>query len=125
MKHNTICATCFLLLCCFSATVWHKEHRLHLKIYLFSQISLATHPQLTYPAGFQGWTASTTPGGSYATTGTLGADRVLVANSTAATPQVEISIIQWKNRFLNTGSLDLTIGLAIKTTGKTAHISGI
>jgi hypothetical protein len=40
---------------------------------------------LTYPAGFQGWTASTAPSGSYVTTGTLGADRVLVANSTAAT----------------------------------------
>jgi glucose-6-phosphate-specific signal transduction histidine kinase len=87
MKHITICAivACFTFFyAAFQQRYWHKEHRLHLKIYLFTKISLLafTHPQLILLISRLDRTA---PGGSYATTGTLGADRVLVANSTAAT----------------------------------------
>jgi hypothetical protein len=75
----------YFFLCCFSATVlaqgtspapqdlpFHKD---------FSKLAF-THPQLILLISRLDRTA---PGGSYATTGTLGADRVLVANSTAAT----------------------------------------
>ena len=72
----------------------------------------------TYPAGFQGWTASTAPGSSFNTTATLVADRALVASSTAATSSGNFHNYNGKIGFLNTGSLDLTIGFAFKTLGK-------
>ena len=72
----------------------------------------------TYPDGFQGWTASTSPGSSYNTSATIAADRVLVGSSTAATSSGNVHNYNGKIGFLNTGSLDLSIGLAIKTTGK-------
>ena len=72
----------------------------------------------TYPAGFQGWTASTAPGSSFNTTATLVADRALVASSTATTSSGNFHNYNGKIGFLNTGSLDLTIGFAFKTVGK-------
>ena len=74
----------------------------------------------TYPAGFQGWTASITPGSSFVTTGALVGDRALTPSGTAATSSGNVHNYNGKIGFLNTSSLDLTIGLAIKTTGKTA-----
>ncbi|RZJ50150.1 MAG: T9SS type A sorting domain-containing protein, partial [Flavobacterium sp.] len=74
----------------------------------------------TYPAGFQGWTAATAPGSAYNTSATLVADRALVASSTAATTSGNFHNYNGKIGFLNTGSLDLTIGFAFSTTGQTA-----
>ena len=73
----------------------------------------------TYPAGFQGWTASVLPTSSFVTSGTLVADRVLTASSTAGTTSGNVHNYNGKIGFLNSGSLDITIGLALKTTGKT------
>lgn len=75
---------------------------------------------ITYPAGFQGWTASTAPGSAYNTSATMVADRPLVASSTAATTSGNFHNYNGKIGFLNTGSLDLTIGFAFSTTGQTA-----
>ena len=74
----------------------------------------------TYPAGFQGWTAGTAPGATFLTSATLVADRALVANSTAVTNSGNFHNYNGKIGFLNTGSLDLTIGFAFNTTGQTA-----
>lgn len=112
---------CFTFLCCFSASVLAQGTSPAPQDLPFSQnFSALDVASTTYPAGFQGWTASIAPGNSYVTTGTLGADRTLVANSTAATSSGNIHNYNGKIGFLNTGSLDLTIGLAIKTTSKTA-----
>jgi hypothetical protein len=73
-----------------------------------------------YPAGFQGWTASTAPGSAYNTSATMVADRPLVASSTAATTSGNIHNYNGKIGFQNTGSLDLAIGFAFSTTGQTA-----
>ncbi|MBF7090375.1 choice-of-anchor J domain-containing protein [Flavobacterium sp. ALJ2] len=76
----------------------------------------------TYPNGFQGWTASTLPGAAYNTNATPVADRALTATlkgtSTAATTSGNIHNYNGKIGFLNTGSLDLTIGFAFNTTGE-------
>jgi hypothetical protein len=72
----------------------------------------------TYPSGFQGWTASTAPGSSYNTNATLVADKNLTAASTASTNSANVHNYDGKIGFLNTGSYDLTIGLALETTGK-------
>ena len=72
-----------------------------------------------YPQGIQGWTAAVIPGSSFVTTGTLVGDRALTASSTAGTPSGNVHNYNGKIGFLNSGSLDLTIGLALKTTGKT------
>jgi len=74
----------------------------------------------TYPAGFQGWTASTSPGSTYNTNAVLVADRALVASSTAATNSGNFHNYDGKIGFLNTGSLDLTIGFAFSTVGQSA-----
>ncbi|SHG05392.1 Por secretion system C-terminal sorting domain-containing protein [Flavobacterium micromati] len=71
-----------------------------------------------YPAGFQGWTASVAPGATFNTSGTLVADRALFPNSNASITSGNIHNYDRKIGFLNTGSLDLTIGFAFKTTGK-------
>ncbi len=73
-----------------------------------------------YPAGFQGWTAATAPGSNFNTNATLVADRPLVASSTAATNSGNFHNYDGKIGFLNTGSLDLTIGFAFDATGQTA-----
>jgi hypothetical protein len=73
----------------------------------------------TYPTGFQGWTASTTPGSAYNTGATLVSDKPLMANSTAFTNSGNIHNYNGKIGFLNTGSLDLALGFAFTTTGKT------
>ncbi|MDI6031818.1 HYR domain-containing protein [Flavobacterium sp. LB2P84] len=75
---------------------------------------------IAYPPGFQGWTASVAPGSSYNTSATPGADRPLTANSTASTTSGNFHNYNGKIGFLNSGSLDLTIGLAINTVGKSA-----
>lgn len=74
----------------------------------------------TYPAGFQGWIASAAPGSSYNTSATLGADKALLAGSSASTTTGGFHNYNGKIGFLNSGSLDLTLGLVINTLGKSA-----
>ena len=74
------------------------------------------HTSTTYPAGWQGWTMSTSPGSVYNTGGPT-ADRTLLASSTAATNSGNVHNFNGKLGYLNTNSLDLTLALAINTTG--------
>lgn len=112
---------CFTFLCCVSATVRAQgTSPVPQDLPFLQNFSALDVASTTYPTGFQGWTASIVPGSTYVTTGTLGADRALVANSTATTTSGNIHNYNGKIGFLNSGSLDLTIGLAIKTTSKTA-----
>jgi Bacterial Ig-like domain/Ig-like domain CHU_C associated len=70
-----------------------------------------------YPAGWQGWTISIIPGSTFNTApATL--DRVLVTGATAATNSGNINNYVGKLGFLNTGSLDLGLVLAVATTGQ-------
>ena len=73
-----------------------------------------------YPSGFQGWTASITPGSTFNTTAALVADRPLTANGTAAIGTGNFYNYDGKIGFLNTGSLDLTIGFAFDATNQKA-----
>lgn len=73
----------------------------------------------TYPAGFQGWGATTTaPAATYSTA--LISDKALVANSTASINSGNIHNYNGKIGFLDTGSADLAIGFALSSTGQTA-----
>ncbi len=74
------------------------------------------HNNTTYPAGWQGHTISTSPGSTYNTGGPT-ADRSLTGNSNAATNSGNVHNYNGKLGFLNTGSLDLTLTLALNTTG--------
>lgn len=78
--------------------------------------SLVTHSSSTYPAGWQGHTIATAPGGVYNTTGPT-ADRTLTASSTAATNSGNVHNFDGKLGFLNSASLDLTLTLALNTSG--------
>ncbi|WP_264534843.1 T9SS-dependent choice-of-anchor J family protein [Flavobacterium sp. N1736] len=71
-----------------------------------------------YPDGFQGWTAAVLPGSTYNVSGTIVADRPLVASSTAATNSGNFHNYNGKIGFLNNGSLDLAIGFAINATNQ-------
>lgn len=76
-----------------------------------------THASTTYPAGWQGWTISTSPGASFNTSAPT-ADRALVASSTAATNSGNVHNFNGKIGFLNNNSLDLSLVLSLNTTGK-------
>ncbi|MBB4804296.1 endonuclease/exonuclease/phosphatase family metal-dependent hydrolase [Flavobacterium nitrogenifigens] len=73
-----------------------------------------------YPDGFQGWTASTSPGSAFNTSATLVADRALTASSSASITSGNFHNYNGKIGFLNSGSLDLTIAFAFSTTGQSA-----
>jgi len=75
------------------------------------------HATTTYPAGLQGWTVSTAPGAAFNTSAPM-ADRTLTANSTASTTSGNVHNYNGKIGFLNTGSLDLSIALALDTSGR-------
>lgn len=77
--------------------------------------SLVSHAETVYPAGWQGHTIGT-PGPSYQTTGPT-ADRNLIPNSTAATSSGNVHNYDGKLGFLNTGGADLTLTLALNTSG--------
>lgn len=78
--------------------------------------SSLAHTSTTYPAGWQGWTISTTPGSTFNTAAPT-ADRALTASSTAATNTGNVHNYNGKIGFLNTGGLDLSIVLSLNTTG--------
>lgn len=75
-----------------------------------------------YPAGWQGWTLATAPGATFLLTPPTAADRALTASSTAATTSGNVHNYNGKIGFLNTGSLDLSVALAINTTGRTSIV---
>src|SRR5678809_214412 len=70
-----------------------------------------------YPAGWQGWTVSTVPGSTFNTSSPTG-DRALAASGTAASTTGNIYNYDTKIGFLNTGSLDLSVALALNTTSQ-------
>lgn len=79
----------------------------------------------TYPAGFQGWSVATSPGSSFVTNAAIIADKALTStttvnttSSTSITTSGNIHNYNGKIGFLNTGSIDLAIGFAFSTTGK-------
>jgi endonuclease/exonuclease/phosphatase family metal-dependent hydrolase len=71
----------------------------------------------TYPVGWQGWTISTAPGSAF-NTATAVADRALIGSVTAAVNSGNINNYNGKIGFLNTGSLDLSLVVAVVTTGQ-------
>lgn len=75
------------------------------------------HTATTYPSGIQGWTITTSPGSSYSTS-SPSADRSLVASSSASVNSGNVHNYNGKLGWLNTGSLDLGLVLAINTTNK-------
>lgn len=79
--------------------------------------SALDHAGTTYPAGLQGWTVSTAPGATFNTSAPT-ADRNLIANSTASTTSGNVHNYNGKIGFLNTGSLDLSLVLALDTSSK-------
>jgi len=74
------------------------------------------HSSTTYPAGWQGWTISTSPGSAFNTAAPT-TDRALTASSHAGTTSGNVHNYDGKIGYLNTGSLDLTLALALNTTG--------
>lgn len=70
----------------------------------------------TYPAGWQGWTVSTVPGATFNTASPT-ADRLLAAGTASSTAGNVYNYVD-KIGFLNTGSLDLSVVLALNTSGQ-------
>ena len=70
----------------------------------------------TYPAGWQGWTVSTVPGAVFNTASPT-ADRPMITG-TAATNTGGVYNYDTKMGFLNNTSLDLSLVLALNTTGQ-------
>ncbi|MDQ1167263.1 T9SS type A sorting domain-containing protein [Flavobacterium sp. SORGH_AS_0622] len=113
-----------LLLCflgCFSGDLFAQTMPAPQKLPHSQNFNTLLVTDTSYPAGYQGWTAGTSnPTGEsqFATSGSFGADRALVANSSASTSSGNFHNYNGKIGFLNTGSLDLTIGFAFDATGQ-------
>lgn len=78
------------------------------------------HTATTYPAGWQGWNLGANISGvptDFRLTPAIG-DQALIASSTAATTSGNVHNYNGKIGFLNTGSFDLSIALALNTTGR-------
>jgi hypothetical protein len=107
--------------CCFSGSLLAQgTSPVPQNLPYVQDFSTLLSSSIAYPPGFQGWTASVAPGSSYNISTTPSADRPLAANSTASTTSGNFHNYNGKIGFLNSGSLDLTIGLAINTIGKSA-----
>jgi hypothetical protein len=111
-----------ILFCCFSVSLLAQTMPADQDLPYTQNFDGLLGTDTAYPPGFQGWTASTLPGNSFATSATLVGDRALVASSTATTTSGNVHNYNGKIGFLNTGSLDITIGFAFKTTGKSGII---
>jgi hypothetical protein len=122
MKHNYHSHYLVFLLslfCCFPLSFFAQGTApAAQELPYFQDFSTLAPTATAYPAGFQGWTAGTIPGSSYNTSATLVADRALTANSSASTTSGNFHNYNGKIGFLNSGSLDLTIGFAINTLAK-------
>lgn len=79
--------------------------------------SALDHSSTAYPSGWQGWNISTSPGVNFSVSPPI-ADRPLEAGSTASTTSGNVHNFDGKIGYLNTGSLDQTVVLAISTLGK-------
>ena len=109
------------IFCCISGSLFAQgTSPVPQNIPYLQDFSTLPSSSIAYPPGFQGWTAGVSPGSSYNTSATPGADRPLTANSSASTTSGNFHNYNGKIGFLNSGSLDLTIGLAINTIGKSA-----
>ena len=117
------------LFCCFSASLLAQTQPIAQNIPYTQNFDTLLATDTSYPPGFQGWSVSTTTiptPSNYNTGPALVADRLLIANSTAATTSGNIhnytetkpSGTDGRIGFLTTGSLDLSIGFAFVTTEK-------
>ena len=70
----------------------------------------------TYPAGWLGWNVATAPGATYNTAAPI-ADRALVAGTASSTTGNVYNYVE-KIGFLNSGSVDLSLVLALNTSGQ-------
>lgn len=115
-----------LVLCflgCFSGDLFSQTMPAPQSLPHSQNFSTLLATDTSYPAGYQGWTAGTSnPTGEsqFATSGSFGADRALVASSSASTSSGNFHNYNGKIGFLNTGSLDLTIGFAFDATGQSS-----
>jgi hypothetical protein len=115
-------ATVFFLLICtvvLCASAWGQTNPTAQSLPYSQDFSALAHTSTTYPSGWQGWTISTSPSSSFNTSAPT-ADRSLVASSTAATTSGNVHNYNGQIGFLNTGSLDLSVVVAINTTGYTS-----
>gem|GEM_PF-387572 len=111
------------IFCCFSMSLFAQgTSPVPQNLPYLQDFSLLEATSTTYPSGLQGWTASTIPGSSYNTNAVLIGDRPLTASSSASTTSGNIHNYNGKIGFLNSGSLDLTIGLAINTLTKSGIV---
>ncbi|MXO06237.1 T9SS-dependent choice-of-anchor J family protein [Flavobacterium sp. HBTb2-11-1] len=115
------------LLCffsCISGDLFAQTNPTPQSIPYFQNFSGLAANSTTYPAGFQGWNASTPSSSSLGTpsnfTTTVTSDKALTAGGSAGSTGGNVYNFSGKIGFLNAGSfLDQAIVLALNTTGNT------
>jgi len=75
------------------------------------------HSSTTYPAGWQGWALSGSPSGSF-NTAVPASDKALTANGSASATTNGAYNYNGKLGFLNSGSVDNSLVLALNTSGQ-------
>src|SRR5207249_1075228 len=70
----------------------------------------------TYPDGWQGWTNATAPSSSFITAGPI-ADKTLTASGTANNNGIGVYNYNGKIGFLNGAAADMSVALALNTSG--------
>ncbi|MDI9319166.1 MAG: ExeM/NucH family extracellular endonuclease [Phycisphaerales bacterium] len=113
MRFNLI-----ILIAFFSASqLWAQSNPSPQNLPYAQDFSSLSHSATSYPTGWQGWSVGTAPGLSYSSAAPI-ADRSLLASSAASTSSGNVHNYNGKIGFLNIGTLDLGIVLAINTSGK-------
>jgi len=114
--------TFLVFFCCFSGNLFAQAQLVPQALPYTQKFDALTPAVTTMPEGLQGWTASNpssvpTPS-NFTTTGTIFGNKDLTANGSANSTTGALYNYNKKIGFLNGGSfLDLSIGLALKTTG--------
>ena len=111
-----IYALFLLLACVFNYTVTAQSNPTAQPVPYTQDFSGLAHSSTTYPAGWQGWSLSSAPSSSF-NTAAPSADRNLIASSTAIVNSGNVHNYNGKIGFLNNGSIDFSLALAVNTTG--------
>ena len=107
---------CTLLM---SVTAWGQANPTPQPVPYSQDFSGLAHTSTAYPAGWQGWTIAASTGSTFNTGGPI-ADQALQPSGNISSTSAGVYNFNGKIGYLNGTGLDLTVALAINTTGKSS-----
>ncbi|MCW3463270.1 Ig-like domain-containing protein [Chitinophaga nivalis] len=113
-KSLPLLLSCLLLICC---TTYAQTNPTAQSLPYQQDFDALPASATTYPAGWQGWLLTGSPSGNF-NTAAPAADKPLIANGTASATANGVYNYAGKAGFLNSGSADNSLVLALNTSGQ-------